>query len=694
MFHFYSFVIGGFITLAMLSLTIFFFKIKYKEFFYFSLFCICFAVLELTRGILPFSEIIFYKKYLYLVFINIIVGTSIFYPISLKIITNKKITRFSKTFYIIESAILFFYFIFNYDNMRALYFILLSLFTVYFFFILFYDFVKKKNYYFSPDNLIIISYCLLLVLFLICSILLIFNMLTSPKILYTSYYIFSILNALALGLKIYEEHIELSTKKQMEKLQKSKIQAIINITHDTRTSLSNMINAFEVIVQETKKISSQIFQNARSVINREIHKLYRYIENITDAQKTDDGTIIYSADTVYCLSAVIQDEIRNFYFSAKKKNLKFEAEIEKNIFIKADRNLLFKIISNLFGNAVKYTEKGIITVSLQAADNKINFTVRDTGRGISQEKISRIYKRYELAGEKKRKKEGLGFGLISVMDAVKALQGQLVISSREGKGSAFTVTLPGYWKKHTDTVKNDYILSHPEIFEEPIVPKVENRPGRMFLFVLDDDERILSDLIYELNSKGDYNLYIAQSVKEAFRMIDEIEAYNKEFPRIIISDIMMQGLDGFDFVEKLKMYKRFRSIPVIFLTAKVDRKSRENGLKMGISYITKPFNASHLKLQINSIINTLYYTSQERTTLYGYQSYIDNKCDLFKLSDKQKHIVKLLLSGYRNKDIEKELNIAKTTVSTYLDKIYEKMQIPASQRQIKTIFQIFNDHIL
>ena len=471
------------------------------------------------------------------------------------------------------------------------------------------------------------------------------------------------------------QYTELKIQKQIDIQQKHLIQTIVNVKHDERTSLTNTKNSLDIIEKKIKNINDDDFKRAVEIVKREICKQIRFDDNIVDSYKYDKGFQVYENKSVRNFSSILNDEIRNFFYTAKNKGLKINAKVENEIYVKADKRLINKILSNLISNAIKYTEKGHIDVELLSKKNMLVFSISDTGQGLSKQRISDIYDRYKLLGEKKRKNEGIGLGLLNVIDAVNNLNGKFNIHSIEGKGSIFTIILPRYTKKETDIVINSYELTHTDTYEDIVLLEPINKPGRPWLLILDDDERILSDLVYSLNYKvgAEFNLYMASSVNEAIRVIDDIGVHNKEYPAVIISDLSMDENDGDEFVEKMKYYEGFRSIPVIFLTAKIDDESISKGLKHAISYVKKPFNIDHLVLQIKSIINTLYYFQQENSILQNNDRLFENRCYMFKISGKQKEVLQLLLSGYLQNEIAVKLNIGSSTVGSHIERIYEKL---------------------
>ena len=281
-------------------------------------------------------------------------------------------------------------------------------------------------------------------------------------------------------------------------------------------------------------------------------------------------------------------------------------------------------------------------------------------------------------------------GLINVIDAVKILNGKLEIESEKNTGSSLKIILHNYAIKDSDVIQDEFVLTGPEEIEDSVPLEPNNIPGRRFLFVIDDDSSIISTLVNSLNINGSYNLYIASSVNEAFQVIKNIEINHKDFPQLIITDIKMPGMDGDDFIDKLKEYKGFRSIPVMFLTGIDDEDYKKRCLEHGICYIDKPFNIEHLKVQINTILKTMYYIQHEKHILDNKDHIFEEKCKEFKITDKQKEVLKLFLNGLKFNEIAIRLEIARGTVVTHMDRIYEKVNLFNNSEKKMKIRELFS----
>jgi DNA-binding response OmpR family regulator/anti-sigma regulatory factor (Ser/Thr protein kinase) len=300
----------------------------------------------------------------------------------------------------------------------------------------------------------------------------------------------------------------------------------------------------------------------------------------------------------------------SFASLAEKKKIKLEFISKRKILkVYVDRDKVEKIVTNILSNAFKFTEEGgRINVSIQSTDGKAEIKVSDTGIGIPKEKLNKIFDRfYQVGDTHKRRGEGAGIGLALTKELVELHKGEIKVESEEGKGTTFIVSLP---------LGRDHLL--PEEISKGKVEK-EKEPITFVTEIEEHkkEEEIDIDLITEtekpllliVEDNLDVRTYIKGHLEESYRIseaVDGRDGMDKAFeyvPDLIVSDVMMPEMDGFELCNKLKKDERTSHIPLILLTAKADIKDKIEGLETGADdYIMKPFDAKELQVRIKNLI--------------------------------------------------------------------------------------------
>jgi len=294
----------------------------------------------------------------------------------------------------------------------------------------------------------------------------------------------------------------------------------------------------------------------------------------------------------------------------KKITLNFNA-IEENLIVFVDKDKVEKIVSNLLSNAFKFTpESGKIDFAIEKINGYVEIRIADNGIGIKKERLDKIFDRfYQVDGSHTRESEGTGIGLSLTKELVELHKGKIEVESEYGKGTTLKILLP----LGKDHLKAEEIIEREikedveaTIEETQLVLDEENRKENSDLDVmLDTDKPLL--LIVEDNP--DVRKYIISHLEDDYRIQDAVDGEDglqeafKHIPDLIISDIMMPKMDGFELCEKIKTDERTSHIPIILLTAKATDKDKIVGYETGADdYIMKPFDSNVLKVRIKNLI--------------------------------------------------------------------------------------------
>jgi signal transduction histidine kinase/CheY-like chemotaxis protein len=267
-----------------------------------------------------------------------------------------------------------------------------------------------------------------------------------------------------------------------------------------------------------------------------------------------------------------------------------------------------KVVFNLLSNALKFTFEGEIEVALRQSGDHAVLTVRDTGIGIAAEQLPFLFDRFHrVPGARSRTHEGTGIGLALVQELVKLHGGTATVASVAGQGTVFTVALPfGAAHLPQERILATGSLSSTALGAAPFVEEAERwsaqtgpvtfpagRPGGLRI-LLADDNRDMREYVTRLLGER----WAVEAVADG---VSALERAREEPPGLILSDIMMPGLDGYQLLQALRADERTRGVPVIFLSARAGEESRVEGLSAGADdYLVKPFSARELLARVTT----------------------------------------------------------------------------------------------
>jgi signal transduction histidine kinase/DNA-binding response OmpR family regulator/ligand-binding sensor domain-containing protein len=377
----------------------------------------------------------------------------------------------------------------------------------------------------------------------------------------------------------------LETEKQKQELDQLKFRFFTNISHEFRTPLSLIITPLEALIKREKdKILTQklskIYKNAHDLLNLVNQLLdFRKLEMKGEELHLSYGDLVTFIDLFYQTFKEIADN--------EQKDISLRIK-EEHLYLFFDKDKLHKILNNLLSNAFKYTSTGaqiILSLEKVTIENKIyaSIKVSDSGAGIPKESLSKIFDRFYQLENKDNSKTGSGIGLHLVKEYVNLHAGKITVESTIDKGSVFTVLIP------VDLKKNE---NEPRNLIPAYTPKITDRKK---LLIVEDNDEFRHFLVEQLNEE--FQIIEATNGEEG-----EEEAL-KEFPDLIITDVMMPKVDGIELCARIKNNIRISHIPVIMLTARASDESKLLGYEAGADeYISKPFNLDILLLRIQKLI--------------------------------------------------------------------------------------------
>ncbi|MDR0938490.1 MAG: substrate-binding domain-containing protein [Mediterranea sp.] len=457
-----------------------------------------------------------------------------------------------------------------------------------------------------------------------------------------------------------DQLIELSH--QLEEATHAKLVFFTNISHDFRTPLTLVADPVEQLLDDTTLTDQQ--RGQLTLVQRNVRILLRLVNQILDFRKYENGKMEFTP-TPIDIAASFTAWNEAFLLSARKKHIhfSFEAAPEADYRTMADAEKMERVYFNLLSNALKFTpENGKIAVRLSATEREgepwIHFTVANSGSLISAEHIRHIFDRFYKIDTHHT---GSGIGLALVKAFVEMHGGTIAVESDEKRGTVFSVGLPR--RPETATISADAPLpgETPEkaTADNTPLPVEESEPEERYdatklcLLVVDDNADIRSYIRGLMQS--DYTVLEAADGQEGLR---KAMTY---VPDVIVSDVMMPGMDGIECCRRLKSELQTCHIPVILLTACALEEQRIQGYDGGAdSYIAKPFNARLLLARVRNLIDS----SRRMKQLFGdtHTPVRENVCDMDKaFVEKFKALIEAKMgdSALNVEDLGREMGLSR-----------------------------------
>ena len=409
---------------------------------------------------------------------------------------------------------------------------------------------------------------------------------------------------LTMLLCVFYLMLRYKSNQMQKKYDKEKLNYFINTAHDIRTPVTLIMAPLEDLSKE-KSLSPDAF-HLLDLARNNTNKLYTLVTRLLEFEKVETYKEQFTFTTL-CLNSVLAGEAVCFQDYCDRKHQQLILKMpEDDIFIKADKYMLEMLLDNLISNACKYTpSEGTIELRLTTRKNSAILEVADNGIGIPVEARRHLLKRaYRAKNARISETDGNGFGLLQVQRIVSALHGKISYQSEEGKGTTFKVTLD------CTNDKKDMITVSEEIVKDPLINdnytvssakrsietmNLENCNDKDTLLIVEDNES-LRDYLCSIFDK-DYRVINKPDAQAALEYMAE------EYPDLILSDVMMPGIQGDELCHRIKSDPETEGIPFILLTAKVNHDAVVSGLKNGADdYIPKPFSTEILKLKVQGLL--------------------------------------------------------------------------------------------
>ncbi|MCG8309791.1 MAG: response regulator [Cytophagales bacterium] len=398
--------------------------------------------------------------------------------------------------------------------------------------------------------------------------------------------------------------LERVEKEKIKELNRLKLRFYTNVSHEFRTPLSLIIDPLEKLAK--KEFWNEKVTSTMQLVLKNACRLQMLVNQLLEFRKTETGQfkLKVSADD---LNEFAKNTFDCFIPLAEKNRIEFKFESEdlpENIWF--DKKIVDIVLYNLLSNALKFTpERGsvVLTISKAGGDfQSVRIQVVNSGRGIPEKDLVHIFDRFYQAEDHSSWTNGSGIGLALTKSLVEIHHGGIWVESQEGKGATFTVELPV--DKHAFSKSEMEQRDYQSMEQEALIDQANEKFEEDDCFKIKKSTRILlvEDNVelrtYIKNSLVEkYTVYGAADGNEGWKMAREKQ------PDVIVSDVMMPGMNGLDLCRRVKTDINTSHIPVILLTARTSVNDKTEGLKLGADiYLEKPFNSNILHAHLHNLL--------------------------------------------------------------------------------------------
>jgi signal transduction histidine kinase len=395
-------------------------------------------------------------------------------------------------------------------------------------------------------------------------------------------------------------------------LDRAKTDFFSNVSHEFRTPLTLLLGPVEDSLADTEQPLPPRQRERQEVIRRNAQRLQRLVNTLLDFSRIEAGRM-RARFRPTDLAALTADLASTFRSTLERAGLKLVVDcppLPAPVYV--DRDMWEQIVLNLLSNAFKFTFEGEVRLTLEPEGEHVRLTVTDTGTGIPSGELPHLFERFHrVRGARGRTLEGSGIGLALVKELVKQHGGTVAARSREGQGSSFTVSLPlGSAHLPAEHLQEDSPLATPgsgasAFLEEaaqweggtapeepaPLPPVWSPTPARILLV---DDNADMRAYVQRL-------LGAHWTVEAVANGTAALASARERPPDLVLSDVMMPGLDGFGLLRELRADPRTAAVPVILLSARAGEEASIEGMRAGADdYLVKPFSARELVSRVRA----------------------------------------------------------------------------------------------
>jgi signal transduction histidine kinase len=409
----------------------------------------------------------------------------------------------------------------------------------------------------------------------------------------------------------------------LAEIDRAKTAFFSNVSHEFRTPLTLMLAPLQDLLARSETHLSPTAKQQLDLVSRNGARLLRLVNTLLDFSRLEAGRVqaVYQATDLSGFTSELASVFRSATDKAGLRLVVDCSDLGEPVYV--DRDMWEKVVLNLISNAFKFTFEGEIAVSLHRVGNMAELGVRDTGVGIPAEAIPKLFERFNrVPNMPSRTQEGSGIGLALVHELVKLQGGAVSVKSTLGQGSMFVVSIP-FGQNHfaSGQIGGSRSLSSTAVGAQPFVEEAlrwlpDSVAAGDAGFSMHDEllpvpcppvsQPAVRARVLIADDNSDMRQYLARLLSEEYEVEAvadgqaAIQVAHKQPPDLIVSDVMMPILDGFELLKALRADEQTRTIPVILLSARAGEESRVEGIQAGADdYLIKPFSARELLARVS-----------------------------------------------------------------------------------------------
>jgi signal transduction histidine kinase len=447
--------------------------------------------------------------------------------------------------------------------------------------------------------------------------------------------------------------LERKRAKELAELDLAKTTFFSNVSHEFRTPLTLMLGPLDDLLARSQTHLSPTAKQQLDLVSRNGARLLRLVNTLLDFSRLEAGRVqaVYLATDLARFTSELASVFRSATDKAGLRLIVDCPDLGEPVYV--DRDMWEKVVLNLISNAFKFTFEGEIAVTLHRVGDMAELRIRDTGVGIPAEAIPKLFERFHrVPNMPSRTHEGSGIGLALVHELVKLHSGSVRTESIVGQGSTFVVSIP-FGQSHlaAGQMGGSRSLSSTAVGAKPFVEEAlrwlpDSAAGSDQIFSVHDsvhDELLpvpcppasqgaVRPRVIIADDNADMRQYLSRLLSEQYEVETvadgqaALQAAHKNPPDLIVSDVMMPILDGFELLKLLRGEEETRTIPVVLLSARAGEESRVEGIEAGADdYLIKPFSARELLARVSGRLEIARLQRDRETQLRESQAELEQR---------------------------------------------------------------------